>query len=207
MMWRWGPARPTSVSYTSKESEGTLTLGTSDVYENRIFFTDESAAQSELQTVSGVFSFPEQPRVTEGQDIYKGFVFSYYDSAEQRVESVLYTILYDYSEGHFALWRIPRNGSTDVWSDNVVCILAESGDELFDKFINEGVELKITLSSDGVFTVYADGSAVEMAANTNTVTEQGADFASTNVVIGVEVRGIPADVSGTVITELSYTHE
>lgn len=192
---------------TSKESEGTLTLGTSDVYENRIFFTDESAAQSELQTVSGVFSFPEQPRVTEGQDIYKGFVFSYYDSAEQRVESVLYTILYDYSEGHFALWRIPRNGSTDVWSDNVVCILAESGDELFDKFINEGVELKITLSSDGVFTVYADGSAVEMAANTNTVTEQGADFASTNVVIGVEVRGIPADVSGTVITELSYTHE
>lgn len=192
---------------TSKESEGALTLGTSDVYENRIFFTDESAAQSELQTVSGVFSFPEQPRVTEGQDIYKGFVFSYYDSAEQRVESVLYTILYDYSEGHFALWRIPRNGSTDVWSDNVVCILAESGDELFDKFINEGVELKITLSSDGVFTVYADGSAVEMAANTNTVTEQGADFASTNVVIGVEVRGIPADVSGTVITELSYTHE
>ena len=192
---------------TSKESEGTLTLGTSDVYENRIFFTDESAAQSELQTVSGVFSFPEQPRVTEGQDIYKGFVFSYYDSAEQCVESVLYTILYDYSEGHFALWRIPRNGSTDVWSDNVVCILAESGDELFDKFINEGVELKITLSSDGVFTVYADGSAVEMAANTNTVTEQGADFASTNVVIGVEVRGIPADVSGTVITELSYTHE
>lgn len=134
-------------------------------------------------------------------------MFSYYDSAEQRVESVLYTILYDYSEGHFALWRIPRNGSTDVWSDNVVCILAESGDELFDKFINEGVELKITLSSDGVFTVYADGSAVEMAANTNTVTEQGADFASTNVVIGVEVWGIPADVSGTVITELSYTHE
>ena len=52
-----------------------------------------------------------------------------------------------------------------------------------------------------------DGSAVEMAANTNTVTENGADYANNACTVGIEIWTSYGAGNGSVFGGVTYTHE
>ena len=207
------------ITYTHSESgsafgsvaefthQGTWVIDGSDVKyvqidavaaDNGRLYLREAAQAGETQTISAHISFSE----TADVNARKGFSFSYKSGGSEH--RVFYAICFQ--NGELVVQRIAEKDGVVVW-DNSTVYTYTSETETYAKIMGEGVIFSVTRSADGTFSVSIDGSAVEMAANTNTVTEQGADFASTNVVIGVEVRGIPADVSGTVITELSYTHE
>ena len=73
--------------------------------------------------------------------------------------------------------------------------------------MGEGVIFSVTRSSDGTFAVSIDGSAVEMAANTNTVTENGADYANNACTVGIEIWTSYGAGNGSVFGGVTYTHE
>ncbi len=198
---------------TSKEREGTLTLGVIDCYDSRIYFTDESAVVEEMQTVSGRFDFSAAKQAPEA--VYQGFTFAYFNQAQNRVDRVFYAITYipaggTHEEG-FWLYRIPDFGEGSAWwTGNTETQIAAVGAPLYDTLIgSEGFEFKVSLSPTGIFTVYINGEKLEIPSAMCSCTENGADFASTNVVVGIEVWGIGINwlQKEAVITDLSYTHE
>ena len=206
---------------TGKEQEGTLTLGLANIYDSRIYFLDESAALNETQIVSGHFDFAEvsDDSVTIPQPIYKGFTFAAYNQAKSRVERVFYAITYipagaTKTEG-FWLYRVPNFGGENAWwTGNTETLIAANGTELYNTLTGaDGFDFKVTLSPAGTFSFFIDGEGIEAPEAMRTCAEDGADFAGTNVVVGVEIWGIGTEPNGTfteyptTITNLTYTHE
>ncbi len=197
---------------TSKAEEGTLTLGIADIYDSRIWFTDETAALDEEQTVSGHFNFSDVAQAPE--EVYKGFSFASYNQAKSRVDRVFYAITYVPAGGTktegFWLYRVPNFGGENAWwTLNTETLIAANGTALYNTLIGAaGFDFKVTLSPAGTFSFFIDGESLEAPAAMRTCTEDGADFANTNVVVGVEVWGVGTNwlLTDTVITELSYTH-
>lgn len=206
---------------TGKEQEGTLTLGLANIYDSRIYFLDETAELNETQIVSGHFDFAEvsDDSVTIPQPIYKGFTFAAYNQAKGRVERVFYAITYipagaTKTEG-FWLYRVPNFGGENAWwTGNTETLIAANGTELYNTLTGaDGFDFKVTLSPAGTFSFFIDGEGIEAPEAMRTCAEDGADFAGTNVVVGVEIWGIGTEPNGTfteyptTITDLTYTHE
>lgn len=206
---------------TGKEQEGTLTLGLANIYDSRIYFLDETAELNETQIVSGHFDFAEvsDDSVTIPQPIYKGFTFAAYNQAKSRVDRVFYAITYipagaTKTEG-FWLYRVPNFGGENAWwTGNTETLIAANGTELYNTLTGaDGFDFKVTLSPAGTFSFFIDGEGIEAPEAMRTCAEDGADFAGTNVVVGVEIWGIGTEPNGTfteyptTITNLTYTHE
>ena len=205
---------------TSKEAEGTLTLGLANYYDSRIYFTDETAASDEMQTVSGHFDFAEltDDSVAIPQPVYKGFVFAYYDASAVQTVRVYYALTYipdGYKDSpeEFRLTRLPNFGGSDWWYGNNEYDIAAVGSDLFNTLKGaEGFDFKVELSPSGTFALYIDGEPLEVPAAMLNCNDAAADFATTNVAVGIEIRGIGTEPGGsfieypTTITELSYTH-
>ena len=197
---------------TSEEEEGTLTLGIADIYDSRIWFTDETAALDEEQTVSGHFNFSDALQAPEA--VYKGFSFAAYNQAKSRVDRVFYAITYipagGTKEEGFWLYRVPNFGGENAWwTGNTETLIAANGTDLYNTLIGaDGFDFKVTLSPAGVFSFFVNEESLDTPAAMRTCAEDGADFAGTNVVVGVEVWGVGTNwlQTDTVITELSYTH-
>ena len=205
---------------TSKEAEGTLKLGLANYYDSRIYFTDETAASDEMQTVSGHFDFAEltDDSVAIPQPVYKGFVFAYYDASAVQTVRVYYALTYipdGYKDSpeEFRLTRLPNFGGSDWWYGNNEYDIAAVGSDLFNTLKGaEGFDFKVELSPSGTFALYIDGEPLEVPAAMLNCNDAAADFATTNVAVGIEIRGIGTEPGGsfieypTTITELSYTH-
>ena len=206
---------------TGKEQEGTLTLGLANIYDSRIYFLDETAELNETQIVSGHFDFAEvsDDSVTIPQPIYKGFTFAAYNQAKSRVDRVFYAITYipagGTKEEGFWLYRVPNFGGENAWwTGNTETLIAANGTELYNTLTGaDGFDFKVTLSPAGTFSFFIDGEGIEAPEAMRTCAEDGADFAGTNVVVGVEIWGIGTEPNGTfteyptTITNLTYTHE
>lgn len=205
---------------TSKEAEGTLTLGLANYYDSRIYFTDETATSDEMQAVSGHFDFAEltDDSVAIPQPVYKGFVFAYYDASAVQTVRVYYALTYipdGYKDSpeEFRLTRLPNFGGSDWWYGNNEYDIAAAGSDLFNTLKGaEGFDFKVELSPSGTFALYIDGEPLEVPAAMLNCNDAAADFATTNVAVGIEIRGIGTEPGGsfieypTTITELSYTH-
>ena len=207
------------ITYTHSESgsafgsvaefthQGTWVIDGSDVKyvqidavaaDNGRLYLREAAQAGETQTISAHISFSE----TADVNARKGFSFSYKSGGSEY--RVFYAICFQ--NGELVVQRIAEKDGVVVW-DNSTVYTYTSGTETYAKIMGEGVIFSVTRSADGTFSVSIDGSAVEMAANTNTVTENGADYANNACTVGIEIWTSYGAGNGSVFGGVTYTHE